>query len=313
MPHDEREPATTTLDDLRTLQADAHRYFKKASRTIDPTTAYNGGERDAFWKQLPNPLQRSAESLTSRLIQLASIATDSLARSPILTDADRLQLGHSVKIMRAALRLRRYQHWDQEVIHDEGRPLGLQAASQSEDVPLPVAQARLSFDRAAEDAEAVIELCGNLTVVAANRTTERTAHGRVRPGTAFVMIWMDPDTPGLVDVSDTVKRCFHRFDVEARRADDIEHEDVITSRILDEIRTSEFLFADLTGERPSVYYEVGYAHSLGKRVIMYRKKGTRIHFDLAAYNCPEYANLRDLEQLLTKRLQDVTGEKPKAP
>jgi hypothetical protein len=131
------------------------------------------------------------------------------------------------------------------------------------------------------------------------------------PNTAFILMSMDPSLPELQDVRNTIKNVCGSFGVQATRVDEIEHSGVVTDLILRKIQSSEFLIADVTGERPNVYYEIGYSHALGKRPILVRKQGTPLHFDLSVHNIPEYKNQTELHDLLQRRLEAITGRRPK--
>ena len=141
--------------------------------------------------------------------------------------------------------------------------------------------------------------------------TPETEKYELKRNTAFILMAMDPDNPDLEDVYRTIKDVCASYGINAYRANEIEHQDRITDLILSEIKTCEFLIADLSYERPNVYYEIGYAHANNKRPILYRKRGTRLHFDLSVHNVPEYKNNTELREKLTKRLEAILGRSAK--
>ena len=182
--------------------------------------------------------------------------------------------------------------------HDEGTVLGVDPPSQFEEPLAGCETARRNFENAATILADTLDLL--LPTGSAPAGTAGTAS--YRPNTAFIMMAIDKGQPELEDVKQGIKDVCKEFGITAITADEIEHDGAITQRVLEEIQTNEFLIADLTGERPNVYYEIGHAPARDKRVILYCKTGTKIHFDIAHRNCPTYTNVTNLKDQLRKRL-----------
>ena len=297
---------------LDQLEKHGRDFFNSILHLEDEDGIWRTLEADHYWSQLDDTLQATSSWLQNVLIQVTKSIANSMKHSTLLSEADRKDLGTWTKSVRASLRLRRYYNWDTEVLHDEGIVLGVQPAGQSDTTPVHPEKAQRNFVR---DTRNLIGLLDLLDVSPVLSTSEwqvnPQATAEYEPDTAFVMMQIDPQDPEIEDRYNAIKECFADFGVSAVRADEIEHEGVITNKIIERIRVSEFLIADLTGERPSVYYEIGYAHALSRKVIMFRKSGGKLHFDLASYNCPEYTNVTDLKRKLMRRFEQITNRKPK--
>lgn len=94
------------------------------------------------------------------------------------------------------------------------------------------------------------------------------------------------------------------------------HQDIIDLRIYDNIRRSRFIVADLTYNRQSVYYEVGFAHGLGIEVILTCRNDSfddanddskRIHFDLNHRNILVWENEDELGEKLQRHILQSFG------
>jgi len=285
---------------LKTICNAATSFFDKAQERQN-----QGREYSDIWDDLLTPdLRQEGEHLRATIKRLSVDIAGAARGSPLIAEADLHDIRHNTRHMVASIHFHQYRHWGVYVHHHEDIVLGVDPPSQEENPVNDVAKARQLFSNAATTIGELIDLLSPTETIQAGAAGTET----YRPNTAFIMMAIDKTRPELEDIKNGNKDVCKEFGITAIAADDIEHEGAITDRILEEIETNEFLIADLTGERPNVYYEIGHAHARSKRVILYRKAGTRVHFDVAHRNCPEYDNITDLKQQLRKRMETLTNK-----
>lgn len=99
---------------------------------------------------------------------------------------------------------------------------------------------------------------------------------------------------------------FHNLKVE--RVKDVPGDYRITDKIIEMITKAKIIVADLTHERPNVYFELGYARGLGKTVVTTAREGTKLHFDVKDWTCTTYNDSRVLERHLKERFEFELGQ-----
>jgi len=94
-----------------------------------------------------------------------------------------------------------------------------------------------------------------------------------------------------------------KLGLNAKRVKDFPGDYRITDRIIEMIHKARFIVADLTHERPNVYFELGYARGLGKTVVTLARDGTNVHFDVKDWTYISYTDLKVLQNELEKRFE----------
>lgn len=86
------------------------------------------------------------------------------------------------------------------------------------------------------------------------------------------------------------------------RLDEQIFEERMLDRIYNQIGKADLIVADLSDRNPNVFYETGYAHALGKRVLLLTNKSDDIPFDLRHHFHIVYSSgIAELKKQLFKR------------
>jgi predicted Rossmann-fold nucleotide-binding protein len=113
------------------------------------------------------------------------------------------------------------------------------------------------------------------------------------------------ERPDLVDAYDSFQQVVHELGYECERVSDKNAPDRIVPEILARIERAAFVLVDLTDLRPNVFYELGYAEGLRKRVIVTAKEGTELPFDVKDVPTIFWESQKKLKDDLTARIRSV--------
>jgi hypothetical protein len=128
---------------------------------------------------------------------------------------------------------------------------------------------------------------------------------KVAESRSVVVVMSYAARPELVDTYETFKVTTEAMKYRCERVTQENAGERILPDILERIRRAAFTIVDLTDLRPNVFYEMGYADGLGKKVIVTAKEGTDLPFDVKDIPTIFWSGQTQLRKDLEKRIRTV--------
>jgi hypothetical protein len=127
----------------------------------------------------------------------------------------------------------------------------------------------------------------------------------------FVFVLM-PFTDAFNDIyAYGIKQTCTEMNVYCERVDEQIFSERILDRIYNQIAKADLIIADMTGRNANVFYEVGYAHGIGKDVILLTQNADDIPFDLKHFPHIIYnGEIKTLSAGLKTRVEWFLSEGP---
>jgi hypothetical protein len=131
-----------------------------------------------------------------------------------------------------------------------------------------------------------------------------------RPGKLFVVMQFSEPYEQLH--KEVIKPVAEDFKLQAYHAGEVFGPGIILQDIAQSIADAKVVIAEITPANQNVFYEIGYAHALGKPTILLAERDKQLPFDVSGYRVLFYNNTiggkKQVEEGLRKHLEAILGE-----
>jgi len=129
--------------------------------------------------------------------------------------------------------------------------------------------------------------------------------GRKRKNKKPVVLVLMPFHKDFDDIYELgIKSACAEAGASCQRVDEQIFETTVLEQIYSQMRKADIIISDMSGRNPNVFYETGYAHALGKTVILLTQRKEDIPFDLTPFPHIIYeGRIRSLKTRLTDTIK----------